>query len=85
MRRLCFFGKSVRENASSTVSAFQASSKYGNTSSQHHNLILKVDVIFSIKTGGTADILFIRPENTFLSILGAFYLLILANGGIKNV
>ena len=31
-RRLGFFGKSVRENASATESAFEMSSKFGNTS-----------------------------------------------------
>ena len=37
-RRLGFYGKSVRENASPTESAFEMSSKHGNTSVKQENL-----------------------------------------------
>ena len=50
--RLGFCGKSVRENASWTESAFEMSSKLGNTL-DCHNLISKEDT-FGINAGGTA-------------------------------
>ena len=51
-RRLGFCGKSDRENASPTVSAFEMSSKLGNTLI-YNNLIVKADTC-CINAGGTA-------------------------------
>ena len=64
--RLGFCGKSVRENASPTESAFEMSSKLGNTCAVH-NLKFKVDA-FCINAGGTAGIiiLFTRPGNIYI-------------------
>lgn len=53
-RRLGFFGKSIRENASATESAFKMSSKLGNTSLVLKNRILKEDAFLRINAGGTA-------------------------------
>ena len=53
IQRLGFFGKSDRDNASWTGSAFQMSSKLGNTLYYQKHNILKEDV-FDINAGGTA-------------------------------
>ena len=59
--KLSFCGKSVRENASPTVSAFQMSSKLGNAPVVQ-NFIRKEDTL-GINAGGTAGNLFARPGN----------------------
>ena len=53
LRRLGFCGKSERENASWTESAFEMSSKLGNTPFIY-SFILKADAFLSINAGGTA-------------------------------
>ncbi len=54
LRRLSFCGKSARENASETESAFETSSKFGNTLREDLKLHIKEDVRMHINAGGTA-------------------------------
>lgn len=55
-RRLGFCGKSDRENASPTESAFEMSSKFREHFEGNTNLILKEDLLLQINAGGTAGI-----------------------------